>query len=104
MAMTKTVQLDRIDVNMNSGFLEVRFMKRIMDGDKEMFREPHRTAFAPGQSVELQMGAVNAHLEAMGWPSVDDYSAIEAHGVVAWTPEVVAAWEAQQAALAEQAG
>lgn len=79
MSLIKTTTVDQITVNEN-GVVFYREVTRIMEDGNELSKTYHRNSLAPGQ----------------------DLTGIPANVVaicnVAWTPEVIAAYQAQQAA------
>jgi len=75
MSLTKSTIVDQITVTEN-GIILVRETTRVMDGDTEIAKSYHRNSFAPGADLT-------------GQP--DNVVAIAA---AAWTPEVLAAYEA----------
>jgi len=79
MALTKEVVVDQITVTEN-GTVLVREVTRIMEDGKELSKQYHRTSFAPADDVSGQP------------QNVQDICN------VAWTPEVIAAYQAQQEA------
>jgi hypothetical protein len=79
MALTKEVAVDQITVTEN-GIVLVRETTTIKEDGVELSKQYHRTSFAPGQDLVGQPANVVAICNA------------------AWTPEVIAAYEAQQAA------
>ena len=79
MALTKEVSIDKIEV-VENGSLQVRQVTRIMEDGKELSSSYHRWAFSPGADVTGQPANVQAIASA------------------AWTPEVIAAYQAQQEA------
>ena len=79
MALTKEIAVDQITVTEN-GTVLVREVTRIMEDDKELSKQYHRTSFAPASDVSAQP------------QNVQDICNI------AWTPEVIAAYQAQQEA------
>ena len=85
MSITKTNSIDQITVTEN-GIVLYREATRIMEDGKQLSQTYHRTSLTPGQ----------------------DLTGIPANVVaicnVAWTPEVVAAYQAQVAAQAESIG
>ena len=81
MALTKEVAIDKIEV-LEMGHIQVREITRVLEDGKELSASYHRWAFAPGDDVSAQTAKVQAIAAAT------------------WTPEVVAAYEAQQAASA----
>ena len=83
MALTKSTVVDSITVTEN-GIVLYREATRIMEDDNEISKTYHRTSLTPGQSLTGQPANVVAICNA------------------AWTQEVIAAYEAAQAAA--QAG
>jgi hypothetical protein len=92
----KSLIIDQIEVT-NDGTVQVRMHKLSSDGD---LIGNHRTALPPATDITAQVAAVNAHM------ATENYSAISASDVVkltaicnaAWTAEVIAAYQAAQAA------
>ena len=79
MALTKEVVIDQITVTEN-GIVLYREATRIMEDGKQLSQTYHRSSLTPGQDLTGQPEQVVAICN------------------VAWTPEVIAAYEAQQAA------
>jgi DNA-binding transcriptional LysR family regulator len=79
MALTKEVAVDQITVTEN-GTVLYREATRIMEDGKQLSQTYHRTSLTPGQDITAQPANVAAICN------------------VAWTPEVIAAYEAQQSA------
>jgi hypothetical protein len=79
MALEKQVVVDQITVTEN-GTVLVREVTRIMEDGAEISKQYHRSSFAPASDVSAQPANVQAIC------------------VAAWTPEVIAAYQAQQAA------
>jgi hypothetical protein len=77
MALTETKVVDQVTVTEN-GTVLYREATRIMRGDEQIAQTYHRTSLTPGQDLTGQPDKVVAIAEA------------------AWTPEVVAAYEAAQ--------
>ena len=94
--MPKTLVIDQIEVT-KDGTAQVRMHKLSSDGD---LIGNHRTSLAPATDINAQVAAVNAHM------ATENYSAISAADVAkltaicnaAWTAEVIAAYQAAQAA------
>jgi hypothetical protein len=78
--LTKETVVDQITVTEN-GIVLYREATRIMEDGKEISKKYHRTSLTPGQDLTGQPANVVAICNA------------------AWTPEVVAAYEAQQEAI-----
>lgn len=83
MSLTKTTNVDQITVTEN-GILLYREAARILENGNEISKQFHRTSLTPGQDLTGQPEQVVAH------------------ATVAWTPEVIAAYEAEQAARAAE--
>jgi len=81
MAITKEKVIDQITVTEN-GIVLYREATRIMEDGQQLSQTYHRTSLTPGQDLAGQPASVVAHCN------------------VAWTPEVVAAYQAQVAAQA----
>ncbi len=80
MSLTKTTTVDQITVTEN-GIVLFREATRIMEDGNELSKTYHRTSLTPGQDLTGQPTNVIAI------------------ATVAWTPEVIAAYQAQ---IAEQ--
>jgi DNA-binding transcriptional LysR family regulator len=78
MAITKETKVDQITVT-ESGVVLYREATRILEDGEELTKKYHRNSLAPGQDLT----GVPANVVAIC--------------NVAWTPEVVAAFQAQQA-------
>lgn len=79
MALTKEQVIDKIEV-MENAVLQIREVTRIMEDGKELSKSYHRWSFEPGDDVSSQPANVQAIAAA------------------AWTPEVIAAYQAQMQA------
>jgi len=79
MALSKETVVDQITVTEN-GIVLVREVTRIMEDGAEISKQYHRSSFAPASDVSGQPANVQAIC------------------ATAWTPEVIAAYEAQQSA------
>ena len=78
--ITKETVVDQITLTEN-GIVLYREATRIIEDGKVLTQTYHRTSLTPGQDLEGQPANVVAIAQ------------------VAWTPEVIAAYQAQQAAL-----
>jgi hypothetical protein len=78
MALTKEQVIDKIEV-VENGTLQVRQVTRVMEDGKELSSSYHRWSFPPNSDVSAQPANVQAIASA------------------AWTPEVIAAYQAQMA-------
>lgn len=81
MALTKETVVDQITVTEN-GIVLYREATRVMEDGSELSKTYHRTSLTPGQDLTGQPAKVVAICN------------------VAWTPEVIAAYQAQVAAQA----
>jgi hypothetical protein len=80
MSLTKTTTIDQITVNEN-GTVLYREATRVVEDGNEIAKTYHRSSLTPGQDLDGQPANVAAICNT------------------AWTPEVIAAYQAQQAAL-----
>ena len=76
MALTEQKTIDRIEV-VERGIVQVREVNRVLKDGAEIARNFHRWTLTPGQDVSDQADNVKAICQA------------------AWTPEVIAAYNAQ---------
>lgn len=92
--MKKTV-FSQLEV-LSTGVIQVRLEKQTFDGEKMVVRDYHRTSLEPGDDLDAQMAAVNAHLAQMGYPPVDPDSFDRVRAIVAveHKPARVAAFRA----------
>ena len=77
MSLSKEITIDQITVNEN-GTILVREVTRIIEDGVELTKTYHRSSFIPGQDVSDQPLNVQAICTA------------------AWTPEVIAVYEASK--------
>lgn len=85
MALTKETVVDQITVA-EHGIVLYREATRIMEDGKELSKTYHRTSLTPGQDLAGQPANVVAIAQA------------------AWTPEVIAAYQAHMAAQQAKMG
>jgi len=83
MSLSKEVVIDKIEV-VENGIIQVRQVTRIMEDGQQLSSSYHRWSLTPGQDV------------------TDQPANVQAIAAAAWTPAVVAAYEAAQAAAAER--
>lgn len=76
MALSEVKVIDKIEV-VENGTLQVREATKIMKDGEEIAKTYHRTSFTPGQDLTGQPANVQAIAAA------------------AWTPEIIAAYQAQ---------
>ena len=79
MALTKEQVIDKIEV-LENGSIQIRQVTRIMEDGKELSKSYHRWAFDPGSDVS------------------DQPANVQAIAAAAWTPAIIAAYQAQIAA------
>lgn len=85
MAITKSTAVDQVTVTEN-GIVLYREATRVIEDGNEIAKTFHRTSLTPGQNLEGQPAQVVAIAQA------------------AWTPEVIAAYQAQMAEAAQRMG
>lgn len=78
MALTENKVVDKIEI-VGNGILQVREATTIMRDGEEIAKTYHRDSFAPGDDIS----AMPANVQAIA--------------TAAWTPEVIAAYQAQMA-------
>ena len=79
MSLTKEQKIDKIEV-VENGTLQVRQVTRIMEDGKQLSSSYHRWSFVQGDDVS------------------DQPANVQAIAAAAWTPAVIAAYQAQIAA------
>jgi len=94
--MPKQLIIDQIEVT-NNGTVQVRMHKLSSDGD---LLGNHRTSLPPATDINAQIDAVNAHMASENYTAIPnaDVSKLTAICNAAWTAEVVAAYQAAEAA------
>jgi hypothetical protein len=92
----KSLIIDQIEVT-NNGTVQVRFHKISSDGD---LIGNHRTAISPAGDINAQVAAVNAEMNSRNFAPISDADVVKLTAIcnAAWTAEVVAAYQAAQAA------
>ena len=92
----KSLIIDQIEVTKN-GIVQVRMHKISSDGDNI---GNHRTSIEPAGNISAQIAAVNAHMATENYSAISDADVVKLTAIcnVAWTAEVVAAYQAAQAA------
>ena len=85
MALTKEQTIDKIEI-LENGTLQVREVTKIMEDGKQLSSSYHRWAFGPGDDIS------------------DQPANVQAIAAAAWTPAVIAAYQAQVAANSLQNG
>lgn len=84
MALTKEVVIDKVEV-LENGVIQLREVTRIIEDGVQLSSSYHRSVLNPGSDISHQPSNVQAIVSA------------------AWTPEIIAAYEAQQASLVQAA-
>lgn len=94
--MPKQLIIDQIEVT-NNGTVQVRMHKLSSDGD---LLGNHRTSLPPATDINAQIAAVNAHMATENYMAIPDAHVVKLTAIcnAAWTTEVVAAYQAAQAA------
>ena len=75
MSLTKEQAIDKIEI-VENGVLQVRQITRIMEDGKQLSSSYHRWSFVPGDDVS------------------DQPANVQAIAAAAWTPAVIAAYQA----------
>ena len=86
MTLTETKIIDRVEIVEPHSILQVREATTILRDGQEISKSFHRWSFAPGDDVSAMPANVQAVAQA------------------AWTPEVIAAYQAHVAAQAAKMG
>lgn len=65
--------VDQIEIT-RSGIIQVRFGKQIRETEtgEVVSQEWHRTVLEPGADLDVQLAAVNAHLQSLAWAECSD--------------------------------
>ena len=94
--MPKQLTIEQIEVT-NNGTVQVRLHKLSSDGD---LIGNHRTSLPPATDINAQVAAVNAHMAEENYSAIPDADVVKLTAIcnAAWTTEVVAAYQAAQAA------
>jgi len=94
--MAKSLIIDQIEVT-NNGVVNVRMHKLSSDGD---LLGNHRTALPPATDVTAQIAVVNAHMATENYSAIPDADVVKLTAIcnTVWTAEVIAAYQAAQAA------
>jgi P pilus assembly chaperone PapD len=94
--MPKQIIIDQIEVS-NNGTVHVRMHKLSSDGD---LIGNHRTSLPPATDINAQVGAVNEHMATENYTAISDADVAKLTAIcnTAWTAEVIAAYQAAQAA------
>lgn len=91
--ITKRVVLSQTEV-LQSGVLQLRLEKQIVEDGKVIAREPHRLIAEPGQDLDAIFDDGDQSLASLGYPEAEPESRSRAKrlATVEHTPEVVAAF------------
>ena len=69
--MERRTIIDRIEIEPQTGNVGIRMRKQVVDDQGYVLAsEYHRTTIEAASDPAKQMGAVNAHLAALGFPAV----------------------------------
>jgi len=92
----KSLIIEQIEIT-NNGTVQIRFHKISSDGD---LIGNHRTSISPGGDINAQVAAVNAEMASRNFPPISDADVVKLTAIcnAAWTAEVIAAYQAAQAA------
>ena len=94
--MAKSLIIDQIEVTSN-GTVQVRMHKMSSDGD---LIGNHRTLLPPATDITTQITAVNVQMATENYSAISDADVARLTAIcnAAWTAEVIAAYQAAQAA------
>jgi hypothetical protein len=94
--MPKQLIIDQIEVT-NNGTVQVRMHKLSSDGD---LIGNHRTSLPPATDINYQVAAVNAQMATENYSAIPDADVVKLTAIcnAAWTAEVIAAYQAAEAA------
>jgi hypothetical protein len=94
--MAKSLSIEQIEITSN-GTVQVRLHKLSSDGD---LIGNHRTSLPPATDINAQIAAVNAHMATENFTAISaaDVAKLTAICNAAWTAEVIAAYQAAEAA------
>ena len=94
--MAKSLIIDQIEITSN-GTVQVRMHKLSSDGD---LLGNHRTSLPPATDITAQIDAVNSHMATENYSAIPDADVVKLTAIcnAAWTAEVIAAYQAAQAA------
>ena len=92
----KSLIIDQIEVTSN-GTVQVRMHKMSSDGD---LIGNHRTLLPPATDINAQVAAVNTHMATENYSAIPDADVVKLTAIcnTVWTAEVIAAYQAAQAA------
>ena len=92
----KQLTIDQIEVTKN-GTIQIRMHKFSSDGD---LLGNHRTSLYPGQDINTQVVAVNTQMALENYSAISDADVAKLTAIcnTVWTAEVIAAYQAAQAA------
>jgi hypothetical protein len=73
MTLARKTYVDQIEIT-RTGHVQVRMHLSVIDDNKVINQQNHRTSVAPGEDPDEQLRAVNGHLAIMDppWPSISD--------------------------------
>ncbi len=95
--ITKRTVVDQVTVT-TSGHLEVRLRREIVENEKVLAFEYHRTTIRVDEDCDATLAILNVHLTRDGYPPVENpsWQRIRDIAKVTWTSAIRKAWvEAQ---------
>ena len=95
--ITKQTTVNQIEITQN-GTVQIRIGLEIVENGTVINQKWHRTILPPAHDIDTQFAIVNAHLTQMGENTVSqaDIDKIKTQCLAAWTPAVIAAYQALQ--------
>lgn len=90
--------VDQIEI-LRSGHLQIRFGLLLLEDEKVVATQWHRTSIEPGGDVDAQIATVNVHLIQMGKAvcPLEEIARVKAIVQVIHTPEVILRFKEQRA-------
>ena len=95
--ITKQTAVNQIEITQN-GTVQIRIGLEIIENGVMIHQKWHRTILPPGHNIDAQFALVNTHLAQMGENPVSqaDIDKVKTQCLAAWTPAVIAAYQALQ--------
>jgi hypothetical protein len=96
MALERKTIIDQIEIR-RDGTVHVRMAKVIVEGERIVASEYHRTALEPGADVDTTLAAVNAHLVQLGEAEIEagEWARVRRVASLEHTKEIVDAHRAR---------
>lgn len=95
MAIIRQTTIQTIQIEKN-GSVVIRIELCIAEGVNKFDVKPVNEAFSPGEDIPAKIAEINAYLATLGYPAIvqPEIDQVIAYSALAWTPEVLAAYQA----------